>query len=253
MDKWTNRFKKRQTIRTEEKLILPSVQEALQNQTDDDCTIKYVAHTRNHENPEFAKNKTNITGFFSKHRLLLAWGVVTLICLISFIISLFLYFEEHLKIIRERDITDINSWTYVRSDDEEDRFNPYTILLVFSSLFLISSSTAWFSVSSRNVNVILIQKDGSVFFNAFGPFFIVNYKKVVKMTAYQILRKSRYAIYHFLVLELKTESSTYTLGQRMGEGKNYGLELRRGGFYKIQLMSYENETVFNMAKHIGLI
>lgn len=253
MEKWTNKFKKRRTGKKEETISMPPIQEVLQNQADDEYTIKYVAKTRNHKNTEFAKNKTQIMGFFSKYRLGMAWGTVVLICLVALVFSLIPFFYEQSRIIKERDDTIIYDWAYARNKDSDDRFNPYTILIIFTSLFFISSLTAWMSVRNFDVNIILIQKDGTVFFNAFGPFFIVNYKKVVKVTAYQLLRKSRYAIYHFLVLELETENSTYTLGQRMDEGENYGLELRRGGFYDIQLLSVENDTVFNMAKLLGLV
>lgn len=256
MEKWTNKFKKRRTEKKEEQISMPPVQEALQNQANDDYTIKYVAQTKTYRNPEDAKGEKQIVGLFSKRRLSYVWGWVAFCCIYAILLSAVPYWNEQDSIRREsapRYEFDFTNLTEILTKEvTPKRFNPYIILIVVSSLLFISSLTVWLSVQMKDVKVILQRKNGKVYFSAKGSFFSAKYNEVKDMCAYQLLCRTKYSIFHFLILGLATESGVYTLGQSVAESKNYGLEMKKGGFYGIQLLSAESDTVFNMAKFLGL-
>lgn len=266
MDKWTHKFKKRHeekpAEKPEEKVAMPPVQEAMQNQPEEDCTIKYVAQTKAIRNLEDAKSEKQIAGIFSKRRLSYVWGWIAVVCIFAILISAYIFSKEQEVINRESapiyDVDFSNSKGYLDfktikiKDETPKRFNPYTILIVFSSLFFVTSLTAWLSVQMKDVKVILQKKNGKVYFTAKGSFFSAKYTEVKEMCAYQLLCRKKNGFDHFLILALETEFGDYALGDSIDTGNNYGLEMRDGGYSEIQLYSVDG-AVSDMARFLGLL
>jgi hypothetical protein len=76
--------------------------------------------------------------------------------------------------------------------------------------------------------------------------------KIEKIRIYQLLEQHKFFTPVYLTLQLDTEKGEYVLGDFITDSRNYGFPQYDGGELAIQLRSLESETVFNMAKFLGL-
>lgn len=192
-----------------------------------------------------------ISGIFENKRMFKAWAFATLFLFFAFLFSFFVYFSEQ-KNIDERFEKSPKYYNLRYAHDDRDS-NPYLLLFVSSCVLLSGSIANVALVYSKPTKVTITKSNKSYLLRIEGSFFKTPKMNIEKTGVFQLLEHRRaFFTPVYLVLSFITCKGEYILGDFLPDSRNYGFPQYDAGEFTIQLQSKEEETVYNMARFLGL-
>lgn len=206
------------------------------------------------KNAHVSSNIENIqiTGLFENKRMFRVWGYISVILFIACLYSSIIYFA-HQAVIDDR-YEKSPKYYNLRGSHENRESNPYTFLFASICVLFAGSIASLILVYVKPTKVTITKNDKLLLLQFEGIFFKTPEMKVEKIRIYQLLEHQKmYFTPVYLSLLLETEKGEFVLGDLITDSRNYGFPQYDAGELAIQLRSLENDTVYSMAKFLGLV